>query len=162
MLVELAAEPTAAEVAPAANSSEAVRKLESMLLQLPQVDLKTSTLLHGGMAARTILIPAGVALTGAMTNKANLCIVVGDITVTTDDGPLRLTGFHVLPAGPGFKRAGIAHADTLWTTVWPTEAERVEDAEDEMTDESAALQTRREGIEYDRRHELAGNAGERP
>lgn len=159
---ELATEPTAAEITAPAGSNAAVRKLESALLQLPQVDLKTSMLLHGGMAARTILIPAGVVLTGATTKKANLCIVVGDITVTTDDGPLRLTGFHVLPAGPGLKRAGVAHADTLWTTVWPTDAERIEDAENDMTDESDMLQTRRDGIEYDRRHELAGNAGERP
>jgi hypothetical protein len=138
------ASATHAPLAECAN--ERVRRLEGELLKLPQVDLKTQTLLHGGMCARTILIPAGAALTGAVTNKANFCVMVGDITVTTDDGMRRLTGFHVIPAGPGFKRAGYAHQDTFWTTVWPTEAACVEDAEDEMTPESNLLQTRLQAL----------------
>lgn len=122
---------------------EQVRRLEVELLAMPQIDLQTQMLLHGGICARTILIPAGVALTGAETKKANVCIVIGDITVTTDEGTKRLTGFHVIPANAGLKRAGFAHVDTFWVTVWPTAAARAEDAEDEMTDESGRLQTRR-------------------
>jgi hypothetical protein len=126
-----------------------VRQLEGVLLGMPQVDLSTTTLLHGGMCTRTIFIPAGVALTGAKTNKANVCILQGDITVTTDAGPRRLTGFHVIAADAGLKRAGYAHADTYWTTVWPTEADSQEAAEDEMTAESAQLQTRHAQIAAD-------------
>lgn len=139
-MVEVSA-PSSANVAP--SKIEQVRRLESQLLAMPQVDLQTQTLLHGGMCARTILVPAGVALTGALTRKANVCVVIGDITVTTDEGTKRLTGFHVLPAAGGLKRAGFAHADTFWVTVWPTEAACAEDAEDDMTDESDMLQTRR-------------------
>lgn len=130
-------------------SIEAVRELEGFLLELPQVDLQTSHVVHGGMCARTILIPAGVVLTGALTNCDNTCIISGDITVTTDDGAQRLTGYRVIPAKAGAKRAGIAHADTWWTTIWPTSLADVQAIEDEFTDESALLQTRRPGIEYD-------------
>lgn len=115
----------------------------------PQVDLRTEHVIHGGMYARTILIPAGTTITGALTNLDNLCVVQGDILVTTDEGPVRLTGFHVLPAAKGAKRAGYAYADTWWTCIWPTALTNVDDIEDEMTPESAMLQTRRAGIVYD-------------
>lgn len=133
-------EADATAIAPA--SEQRVRRLEAELLAMPQVDLQTQMMLHGGMAARTILIPAGCALTGAKTNLDNVCILVGDITVTTDSGMKRLTGFHVIPACAGLKRAGYAHSDTYWTTVWPTDAKTTEDAEDKMTAESDNLQTR--------------------
>ena len=119
-----------------------VRNLESILMTQPQVDVQTQHLVHAGMYARTIFVPAGTALTGAQTKLANVSIVSGDITVTTDSGPQRLTGYHVLPADSGFKRAGFAHDDTWWTTLWPTEKTDIEAIEDEMTDEAALLQTR--------------------
>ena len=122
---------------------EAVRRVEQALLQLPQVDLQTSHVVFGGMCARTILIPAGVMLTGALTNMDNICIMCGDISVTTDEGTVRLTGFHILPAKAGAKRAGYAHSDTTWTTIWPTDLTDITAIEDEMTSESAMLQTRR-------------------
>lgn len=137
---------------------ESVRALERSLIELPQVDLSTSHVLHSGLCARTIFIPAGTVLTGALTNIDNLCVVCGDITVTTDEGPRRLTGFHVLPAKAGFKRAGLAHADTWWTTIWQTELSELEAIEDEMTSESHLLQTRRPEIAFDRPAGLIGEA----
>lgn len=128
---------------------DAVRNLERHMLDLPQVGLSTSNVIHGGLCARTILIPAGTVLTGALTNISNICIVSGDITVTTDDGVRRFTGFHVLPANPGAKRAGVAHADTYWTTIWPTELRDIHAIEDEMSGEASMLQTRRAGICYE-------------
>lgn len=132
----------------------AVSCLEQMALGLPQVDLSTSMFAFGGMASRTIFIPAGTFLTGALTRIDNICAVFGDITVTTDDGPRRLTGFHVLPASAGAKRAGIAHADTWWTTIWRTDQTDAQAIEDEMTVESDQLQTRRPGVEFAKTIEL--------
>ena len=114
-----------------------------MLAQLPQMDLGTTNVVHGRMCARTIFIPAGGALVGALTNRDNICIVQGDILVTTDEGPQRLTGFNVITAKAGSKRGGIAYADTYWTTIWHTELTDIIAIEDEMTDESELLQTRR-------------------
>lgn len=121
---------------------EAVRRMEDMLLQMPQIDLHTEQLVHGGMAARTIFIPAGTVLTGALTNIDNLCVAFGDITVTTDDGPKRLTGFNVIPANAGAKRAGVAHSDTWWVTIHRTDLTDLDAIEEEMTAESHRLQTR--------------------
>lgn len=130
------------------DTTDKVRVLEAALAQLPQVDLQTTHVIFGGMCARTIFIPAGVALTGALTNIDNICVVQGDITVTTDDGPMRLTGFNVLPASKGAKRAGVAHSDTWWTCLWCTDLTNIEAIEDEMTSESAMLQTRRTELDF--------------
>ena len=127
-------------------SIEAVRELESLIMTLPQADIQTTNVIHGGMCARTILIPAGVVLTGALTNCDNVCIASGDITVTTDEGAQRLTGYHVIPAKSGAKRAGLAHADTWWAMLWPTELTDIEEIEDEITSESEKLQTRRQTL----------------
>lgn len=134
--------------------ADKVRALEALNLQVPQVDLRTTMFAHAGMGARTIFVPKGTTITGAKTNIANVCIVSGDITVTTEDGPKRMTGFHVLKAGAGFKRAGFAHEDTWWTTIWPTALTDPNEMEDEMTDESEMLQTRREGIVYEKPMEV--------
>jgi hypothetical protein len=127
---------------------EDVRRLEALMLALPQIDLQTKHIVHGKVSARYGLIPEGCALTGALTNLDNICILIGDITVTTDDGPKRLTGFNVITANKGAKRAGIAHSDTWWVTVHYTELTEISEIEDEMTDESSLLLTRRDGIEY--------------
>lgn len=135
-------------------SPEAVRQAEAYLATLPQVDLQTQHIVHGKVSARWILIPAGCHLTGAQTNLDNVCVCVGDITVTTDEGPKRLTGFHVLPAKAGAKRYGVAHADTYWLTVHHTEHTDIRAVEDEMTDEAHLLQTRR-GIEFNHQEVIA-------
>lgn len=123
-----------------------VEDLEQHILAVPQVDLGTQHVLNGGMYARTILIPAGVVLTGATHKTDHINIVHGDITVTTDAGPVRLTGYHVLPTMAGSKRAGIAHADTMWTTICKTGQTDLAAIEDELVEESHLLQTRQTAL----------------
>jgi hypothetical protein len=148
--------PTESAVPSLMASPEAVRELELFTLAMPQVEIKTEHLVHGGMYARTIFIPAGTLLTGAMMNVDNICVMSGDISVTTDEGTVRMTGFHIVPASAGFKRAGFAHADTYWTTLMPTDKTDVSEIEDEMTDESDMLQTRRTALEFTSQSTLKG------
>lgn len=128
---------------------QSVKKLEDFILQLPQVDLNTDNIVHGGMCARTVFIPAGTVLTGALTSLDNICIVCGDITVTTDNGAQRLTGYNVLGASKGTKRVGITHSDTWWTMMFKTDSIDIDEIEREMTDEYDALQTRRSSLGID-------------
>ena len=137
-------------------SVEAVRELEAALIGFPQVDLSTTHLVHGGLSARTILIPAGTVLTGALTNCDNVCVLCGDITVTTDTGPVRLLGFNVLPAKAGSKRVGVAHADTWWTTLHRTDLTDIAAIEEEMTGEADLLQTRRACIANEQHEQIEG------
>lgn len=128
-------------------SVECVQRLEDLLLEMPQVQLATDHLVHGGMYARTVFIPAGTLLTGALTLRDNVVVMHGGITVTTDEGQQVLDGFHVLPACAGAKRAGVAHANTWWTTIWSTDKTDVAEIENELTSEPDKLQTRRPALE---------------
>lgn len=119
-----------------------VGDLEREIMDLPQVQLQTQHVLSGGVYARSIFIPAGTILTGATHRKDHVNVVCGDITVTTDSGPVRFTGYHVLPTKAGSKRAGVAHADTVWTTICPTNLTDIAAIEDELVEESDRLQTR--------------------
>ncbi len=126
-------------------SVEAVRELEEVLrgLGLPLVDIPTETMVDDGMCLRTVFIPAGTIMTGALGRADTLNVLFGDITVTTDEGTKRLTGFNVIKGTAGAKRAGVSHADTWWTTIHRTELTNLAAIEDEYTDESADLLSRR-------------------
>jgi hypothetical protein len=128
--------------------AESVREFEKFVMQFPQVKIETSHVLHAGMCARTIMIPAGLVCTGAMLDVDNIGIMNGDITMVTDEGPKRFSGWHVFPATKGFKRVGVTHQDTYWTTVFKTDATTVEEAENQFTSESDLLQTRRDQLQF--------------
>lgn len=124
------------------TTARSIDALERAILAQPQTDLCTEQHLSGKVYARTIHIPAGTVLTGATHKQDHVNIVVGDITVTTDAGTVRLTGHHVLPTKAGSRRAGVAHSDTVWTTLCHTELTDFDAIEDALVEESARLQTR--------------------
>ena len=138
------------ELAQEHPSREKVDRLEKLILQVPQIDLKTTHKLSGGVYARTIIVPAGTILTGAAHKKDHINIMQGDITVSTDDGMKRLTGQHVMTTKAGNKRVGLAHADTIWTTVCHTFLTDIEEIEAELVEEPERLQTRQFVLEDQR------------
>lgn len=119
-----------------------VRLLESRSLELPQADIATDHVLHAGLYARTICIPAGVLLTGAEIKIATLLIAHGHFRVTVGESDMELAGYHVLPASAGRKQAFLAIADTYLTMLFPTSATTVEEAENEFTNEAERLFSR--------------------
>jgi hypothetical protein len=124
-------------------SEEKVSSYEAMLDNMPQVDLQTTHHLSGKIYSRTIFIPAGVSLVGATHNKDHMNVMVGDITVTTDTGMKRLTGYNVFPTQAGMRRVGYAHSDTYWTTLVHTEETELDKIEEDLTPDSHKLQTRK-------------------
>ncbi|MGF6643112.1 hypothetical protein [Paraburkholderia sp. GAS82] len=95
-----------------------VEALEREIERLPQADCPVWHFFAPGLYARKMLIRAGTVLTGAVHRTEHLCVISGDIEVTTDHGVCRITDVHaILNSTPGTKRAGFAHADTYWTTV---------------------------------------------
>ncbi len=123
-----------------------VGRLEAHALTQPQATIATHHVLHGGLYARTILIPARTQLTGALVDIATTIIVSGDCTVSLGDGRAeRLVGYQVLPAHGRRKQAYFAHADTHLTMVFATSAKSVQAAEDEFTAEAHKLMSRQRG-----------------
>lgn len=140
------AEPIRSLPAMTGEAIDKARETESRMLGMPQVDLPVSHALHAGMYHRTIIIPAGVAITGALIRVPTLLIVSGHCEVFTGTNVATLRGHHVLQAEAGRKQVFLAHADTHLTMIFPTAAVTVEEAEDEFTGEADRLQSRQKEI----------------
>lgn len=123
---------------------DSVRELETAAMRLPQVHIPTDHVFHAGMYARTIKIPAGVALTGAQIKIPTILIISGDTLVYGKNGATRYTGYHVALGQRGRKQAFYALQDTWLTMLFPTGATTVDEAEREFTDEYEKLFSRKE------------------
>lgn len=132
---------------PAMTSEEVARvqALESRMMQLPQVEITTRHHLHAGLYARTIRIPAGVMLTGALIRIPTLLVLAGHATVFIGGEAVEMQGYHVIPGQAGRKQAFLAHADTDLTMTFATSATTVEQAEEEFTAEADLLLSRQQG-----------------
>lgn len=123
---------------------ERVRDAENAESLKPQVEFDTQHVLHAGLYARTIRLPVGVQITGALVKIATVVIVSGDCIVWFGYGSRRLIGYNVLPASAGRKQAFVALSETFITMLFPTEAKTVEDAERQFTDEADRLASHRD------------------
>ena len=121
-----------------------VRRLEAVVLVMPQTSIVTDHVIHGGMYSRTVMIPAGTVITGALIKIPTLLIVQGDATVYIGDEPMVLSGYNVVPAAAGRKQAFVAHTDTWLTMIFPSDAKDVGLAEEQFTDENYLLASHRD------------------
>ena len=121
-----------------------VRNLEDMQLALnPRGNLPIQHDLHAGMYARTVMVPKGLQITGALIKIPTILVVSGDCFVTLGDDVRRIRGYMVLRAAAGRKQAFSARADTYLTMIFPTMAQTVDAAERAFTDEFDRLANRR-------------------
>lgn len=123
---------------------DTVRELEIFVLKAPQTDIPTSHLIHAGVYARTIKIPAGVVLTGALIKTATVLVMDGECAVYIGDETKLLIGHHVLAASANRKQAFFAMKDTYLTMIFATNSKAIHDAEEEFTDEAHRLSSRYE------------------
>jgi hypothetical protein len=123
---------------------EKVQGLESHLLGIEQVAIQTHHHFHAGLYSRTIRIPAGVMITGALIKIPTLLIVSGHVSVFIGGKSIELVGYHVVPGQAGRKQVFLAHADTDLTMTFATLAKTVEEAESEFTDQPTALMSRQQ------------------
>lgn len=118
-----------------APTRDQIEALEREIEKLPQADCPVWHYFAPGLYARRMLIRKGITLTGAVHKTEHLCIVSGDIEVTTDGGTRRVAGPHeILSSMPGAKRAGYAHEDTFWTTVHATTETNLDKLVTELTE----------------------------
>lgn len=122
-----------------------VGALEDKFLQSEQVAIATTHVLHAGMYSRTIFIPEGVVITGALIKIETTLIISGSVLVWIgEEKPLELSGYHVIPARAGRKQVFLARENTWLTMSFASDAETIEEAEAEFTDETAKLITSKE------------------
>lgn len=121
-----------------------VRQLEEMVLAAPQVPIFTDHVIHGGMYARTVFIPAGVVITGALVKVPTTLIVHGDAVIYLDQVSVQVSGYNVVAASAGRKQAFVAVTDVYLTMMVQTDATTVDEAERAFTDDFEQLASHRD------------------
>jgi hypothetical protein len=109
---------------------EKILAFERLIAQCPQEEIPLQHHFSTGLYARQITIPPGMVLVGKIHKHPHINIVNGDISVVTEDGIRRITGFAVIESPAGVKRAGYTHAETVWITVHATEETDLEKIEE--------------------------------
>ena len=120
----------------------AVVDIEALIGSVPQADITTQHTLHAGMYARTMKLPAGHILVGALVQIETIVIFDGDADVFVGDSTIRLTGHHVIAASAFRKQIYTAHTDCHITSIHATKAKTVAEAEAEATEEHHRLASR--------------------
>lgn len=132
----------------APTSPETLDKLavvQKQLLGFEQIPIATEHILHGGMYARTIRMKPGTVLTGSLIKLATMVIINGSTAVFVGDGWAELDGYNVLPASAGRKQLFVTRGTVEVTMIFPTQAQTIEEAEDEVFAEADLLISRRDG-----------------
>jgi quercetin dioxygenase-like cupin family protein len=94
-----------------------IYRLEARILELPQVEMPVEHDHCSGLYARTMHIPAGTVLTGAVHREDCFFVVrKGTLAVTTDAGVTKAHAGDMLLSRAGTKRAGVAITDVVVTT----------------------------------------------
>lgn len=132
---------------PAVPTRAQIERLEAEMRQFEQTHIEPVHHFADGLYAREITIPAGMLLTGKVHRTEHLNIVSkGRITVWTEDGMRTVEAPCTLVSRPGTKRVGLAHTDTVWTTIHANAGdERDLDKLEERLIEAPALADAREG-----------------
>lgn len=106
---------------------------EAHMAQMPQIDIPVQHRFapQQSLYAREIVIPKDTLMTGRVHKHQHVSVMIrGDMTVLTDKGMERISGYHCWVCEPGTKRVGYAHEETVWLTVHHTEHTEPEGIED--------------------------------
>lgn len=122
---------------------EATKAVESALKALPQVELETTHSLHAGIYSRTVRVPEGVMLTGALIKIPTVLTIVGSLTLTIGDHVEDVEGFRLFECAPGRKQVMLARSESYVTMAFASDAKTIEEAEEQFTDEFENLMSRR-------------------
>ena len=122
-------------VVQSAESRQAVEALQVELSKMPQVELPTEHIFHGGMYCRQLFQPAGSLVVGKVHKKEHFFMVVqGTVAITGDGETLLYTAPFMLTSKPGTKRALYAETDVVYMTIHRADSTTVEAVEDELVE----------------------------
>lgn len=120
---------------------EKIKKLEMVAATLPQLPLSTAHTLHAGVYIRTLDIPPGVLVVGALIKIPTCVIIQGNILVETGEEVVKLSGYNIFEAAAHRKQAVVSLSDCHVSMIFATAAKTVGEAEKEFTDEVENLMT---------------------
>jgi len=111
--------------------------LEKVLLTLEQVECPVTHYHIEGVYVRSMFIPAGTVLTGAIHNKENISILAqGSIRVTNGTESVLISAPHIMVDKPGIKRLGVSETDVTFINVLRTDLTDIDELEKELVSQS--------------------------
>ena len=107
-----------------------VDRLETALMDAPQIDCPVQHHFAPGIYAREISIPAGTVVVGAIHKTDNLIIVSkGRLRIVTEEGTTEVQAGDTITCKAGMKNAVVALEDSRWTNLLPNPENTVNTAE---------------------------------
>ena len=98
-----------------------ILKLQAMMIKAPQKDIEVFHQFTPGLYSRTIIIPAGVCLVGALHKTEHQFVVsAGRCICVIHNDREEMTAPHFGVTYPGTKRVIYAMEETVFTTFHPT------------------------------------------
>lgn len=111
--------------------------VEQELLKHPQHNLPVEHYHIKGVYARSLFIPAGTLLTGKIHNFESLGILAqGTLRITNGETSVIVSAPYVSVDKPGIKRLGYAETDCTFISIHRTDAEGVENIENELVSDT--------------------------
>lgn len=111
--------PLKTALAGADSVKDRIKVVQDELLKMPQADIQTIHEFLPGQYLRTIVVPAGVMLTGA-EHKTDYKVRLekGTITVNVGTDVKTLTAPAEFDAPAGAQRVGYAHDEVIWVDIY--------------------------------------------
>jgi len=120
-----------------AGNMPEILALEKVLLTLEQVECPVSHYHIDGVYVRSMFIPAGTVLTGAIHNKENVSILAqGTIRVTNGTESKVITAPYIMVDQAGIKRLGVAETDVTFINVLRTDLTDINELEQELVSQN--------------------------
>lgn len=110
-------------------------KIEQAMVQAGEpIEILPVHYFADGIYAREITIPKGTILTGKIHKTRHLNVISkGRIAVWSPGEPVRLINApFTFVAHPGTRRLGLAHEETVWTTIHATDETDLDRLEDQL------------------------------
>lgn len=114
---------------------EKIARLEAALNACPPETIREIVPIHHfseGVYMREVLLPQGTLAVGRIHRHSCLAMIVGDVSIMSEQGPMRVQGMRVFLSVPGAKRVAYAHSPTRWVTVHATKERNIETLEAEL------------------------------
>ena len=90
-----------------------------------------------GVYARTMFVPAGMLVTGKIHNFESIGILAqGTMRITNGETSALVSAPYIAVDKPGIKRLGYAETDCTFISVHRTDAEEINDIEDELVSDT--------------------------
>lgn len=107
--------------------------LEKIILTLEQVECPISHYQIEGVYCRSMFIPAGTVITGAIHNKENISILAqGTIRITNGTESKLISAPYIMVDQPGIKRLGVSETDVTFINIWRSDTTDLDEIEKEI------------------------------